>query len=118
MPPLPPDVVAQQMPAPLRFMQAAGGAVPQANSGQQFDPNAYVADQLSQVAALLKNVAQVLVTEKPALMPILQHMVQAGSALMNELTAGQGKDGPAPGQGDVNPQMPQPSGSAGAVSMS
>lgn len=115
-PPLPPDVMAQQLPAPLRFMQAAGVGAP----APEPDPMLFAVDQLNQIAASLKNVADVLIVKKPALMPILQHMSQAGSALMNELQASAGAQGPAPGQGELptRPQFAQPDGTAGAISMS
>jgi hypothetical protein len=116
MPPIPPDVTAQQMPAPMRFMQGAG-AQQQAATGQQFDTNAFIEDRMNQVAALLKDVADVLVVEKPALMGIVSKMAQAGSAIMSEIKTGN-QDQPAPGQGDPQAQFPKPDTTAGAVGMS
>ena len=116
MPPLPPDVTAQQMPSSLRFAQAAGGA-PAPATGEQFDPIAFAVSTLGEIAAKLKDVADVLVVKKPALMPILQHMVQAGGALTNELQSS--AQGPAPPQGDLptRPQFATPDSTAGTVSM-
>lgn len=112
MPPLPPEVVAQQSPPSMRFMQDAGAAI---QSGQQFDPMALVEDRMNQVAALLKETADVLVVEKPNLMPILQRSVQGLSVLMQEVQASRPQPpAPAPEQSQMQP----PVDGASMVSMS
>jgi len=47
---------------------------------------ALVEQKLNQVASDLRDVAKVLVMSKPALMPVLQKMIQAGAMLMQEIT--------------------------------
>ena len=49
-------------------------------------PMALVEQKLNQVASDLRDVAKVLVMSKPALMPVLQKMIQAGAMLMQEIT--------------------------------
>lgn len=116
MPPLPPDVVQQQAPAPLRFMQQAGSA--SNGQAQQFNQSAFLEDRLNQMAGLMKDVADVLVITKPALMPILQKMIQAGSAIMSEIkTSNDGGDQPSPQDSQPPPQFAKPDSTAGAVSM-
>lgn len=82
-PPTSPDVAAQQSPV-SQFLQ---GYQPQGEQAQAPGANAaaLAAQKLNQVAADLKEVAKVLVTSKPNLMPLLQRMLSAGSMLMNEL---------------------------------
>ena len=127
-PPIPPNIAAQQMPSALRFMQSAGGpqgagAAPPSpghdpNSGKQFDSMSFVEDRMNQIASLLKDVADVLVLDKPALMPIIQRMSQAGSAIMQEIQTGQANQGPSPGPNEQQAQLPNPGTTGGAVSMS
>lgn len=47
---------------------------------------ALVEQKLNSVATDLRDVAKVLVMSKPALMPVLQKMIQAGAMLMQEIT--------------------------------
>lgn len=54
-----------------------------------------VTQKLNQVASTLKDIAKVLAMTKPNLLPLLEHMVKAGSGLMNEI---QGAQPQAPGQ--------------------
>jgi hypothetical protein len=59
---------------------------------------ALVEQKLNQVALDLRDVARVLAMSKPALMPVLQKMIQAGSMLMQEVTKDkQQQQGPQPG---------------------
>lgn len=104
-PPLPPDVVRQQSPPALQFMQSAGASM------QQFNAMDMAKERLQQVVVLLKDVADVLAQERPALIKHLQIMAQAGSAIMNELQAGSQADSP-------QQQMPTPQDAASMVSMS
>jgi hypothetical protein len=60
---------------------------------------ALVEQKLNQVATELRDVAKVLVMSKPALMPVLQKMIQAGAMLMQEI-----------GKSKQEGQQPQPSG--------
>jgi hypothetical protein len=106
-PPLPPDVLQQQVPPAMQFMQRAGAG----QAMQQFSALDMVKGNLMQIISLLKEVGEVLVIERPALMKHLQIMAQAGSAIMNELQAGSPEDTP-------QQQMPTPQDAAGAVSMS
>lgn len=104
-PPLPPDVIRQQTPPALQFMQSAGQNL------QQFNALEMVKQDMQQVVSLLKNVADVLSVERPALIKHLQIMAQAGSAIMNEIQAGSPQAAP-------QQQMPTPQDTAGMVSMS
>lgn len=108
-PPLPPDVVRQQMPPAMQFMQNAGAA--SQNAMQSFNGLAMAKERLQQIVALLKDVADVIVIERPALVKHLQIMAQAGSAIMSEIEANQPSEAP-------QAQMPNPQDAAGAVSMS
>lgn len=119
MPPLPPDVQQQQMPPALRFMQNAGAGQAMGNPAQSFDSGAFAKDRLNQVAALLSDVAKVLVVDKPVLMKPLQLMIQAGSMIMNDLEANSPEGGAPPSGGDMpnQAQYPSPETGAGAVSM-
>ena len=95
-PPTAPAVAAQQ-----------GGPVGQYLSNYQPSgdgqagppPMALVEQKLNQVATELRDVAKVLVMSKPALMPVLQKMIQAGAMLMQEI-----------GKSKQEGQQPQPSG--------
>lgn len=82
-PPTAPEVTEQQGPT-AEFVQNR-----QSPQGEQAPGPANAAglieQKLNQVAAMLKEVAKMLVTNKPDLMPILEKMLQAGSMLMNEL---------------------------------
>lgn len=75
-------------------------------------PMALVEQKLNQVATELRDVAKVLVMSKPALMPVLQKMIQAGAMLMQEVNKdkqqGQGQQQPPPSG------PPQPAGGEGA----
>jgi hypothetical protein len=104
-PPLPPDVVRQQTPPAMQFMQNAGANL------QQFNALDLVKERMQQVVTLLKDVADILATERPALIKHLQIMAQAGSSIMNEIQAGSQQAAP-------QQQMPQPEDASGMVSMS
>ena len=103
-PPTSPDVAEQQSPT----AQFAQGYQPQVGEGGANSAMELAAQNLNQVASLLKDVAKVLVTSKPNLMPILQRMVQAGSMLMNEVQSN--KPGSQVGQAGVQRQPPETAG--------
>lgn len=102
-PPVAPDVAAQQMPSMGQFAGQLGG-------GQQGgDPSMdFLISKMNEIAASLTDVAKVISQRKPALMPIIQKMAQAGSMIMSEVQAGQS----APGGQDASLAQPQASGEA------
>lgn len=121
MPPIPPSVRAQQMPPQadpmMGFASGAGAAI---NAAPKFSPIEFAIGRLNEVASLLQEVAQVLVVEKPSMMPILQKVAQGGAILMDELVkstpqgAGNGEQNQEPAQ----IQMSEPEGTANGLSMS
>lgn len=113
-PPLPPSVINQQMPPDVAALSQMNG--PMTAPPAQFNEASFLMDRLTQIASLLKDVADVLVTTKPAMMPILEQMIQAGSALSDEVQKMVPAQ-PAPAAGQTQAQMPQPPGGAGAVGM-
>ena len=70
---------------------------------------ALVEQKLNQVATELRDVAKVLVMSKPALMPVLQKMIQAGAMLMQEISKSKQEGQPQQPSGP-----PQPPGGEGA----
>jgi hypothetical protein len=96
-PPTSPDVSDQQGPI-AQFVQGQGQP-----GGQGGNATALLSQKLNQVASELKEVAQILNTTKPNLMPILQNMLRAGSMLMSEIQADK-KQG---GQAGVQRQQPE-----------
>lgn len=117
MPPLPPSVTAQQQPDPAMAFAMNAGAQGNANA-MQFDSLAYAESELNKVAEILKGVAQVIVNEIPSVMPILQKMGQAGSALVSEIQSSRSQAmGSNPNLAPTQAQLPEAEG-AGAVSMS
>jgi hypothetical protein len=90
-----------------QFVQGQGAP------GGQDNPNALVEQNLNQVAAKLKEVAQVLSTAKPALMPVLQRALQALSMVMSEVQSGKKEQG-QPGVERGQPGPPGPEGANGA----
>lgn len=119
-PPIPPSVLVQQAPVAsnpvLDFAQQPAGVVAQ----PAFDPMQYVMGQMNQVADLLTNSAKVLVTEKPALMPLLQKMTQIGMLLVNEIQTSlpQGPIGADPNQAPTQLQMAEPETTSDMVARS
>ena len=78
--------------------QYLSGYQPQGEQAVGQPPMALVEQKLNQVALDLRDVARVLAMSKPALMPVLQKMIQAGSMLMQEVTKDkQQQQGPQPG---------------------
>ena len=112
-PPLPPDITKQQADPSAQGMAFAGN-IGAAQGQAQFDVSAFLQASLTEVAVKLGQVGKVLQTTKPELLPYLEVMSKAGSALMSEVTPQQ-QPGPA-GQ-DVLPQNPDPKGAPGSVSM-
>lgn len=80
-PPTAPAVAAQQGGPTSQYMQNY-----QPQGGQVGPPPmALVEQKMNGVATELKDVAKLLVMSKPALMPVLQKMIQAGAMLMQEV---------------------------------
>ncbi len=98
-PPTAPAVAAQQAGPSGQYMQNYQGSGGEAGP----PPMALVEQKLNGVASELRDVAKVLVMSKPALMPVLQKMIQAGAMLMQEVNKdkqqGQGPQPSGPPQG-------------------
>ena len=105
-PPTSPEVSEQQNPL-AQFLQNQGSPDQQAGAPGVNAMN-LVEQKLNQVAAELKEVAKILVQNKPNAMPLLQKMLQAGSMLANEIQAGKPQN--QAGQPGVQRQPPEPSG--------
>jgi hypothetical protein len=86
-PPVDPNVAAQQMPSMGQFAGQMGGQ-------QGGDPAMdFLVSKMNEIAASLTDVAKVISQRKPALMPIIQKMAQAGSMIMSEVQSGQQQGG-------------------------
>lgn len=82
-PPTAPPVRDQQMPPMSVF---AGGPAPGVSPALDQPTGMNFAEtEMAAIAEKLVNVAKVLESDSPQLMPILKKMVEAGSMLMNEL---------------------------------
>jgi hypothetical protein len=92
----------QQMP-PMDQFGAAGGQM-LSGAAPQPDPKQFALSELNEIKGRLLNVVKVLSQTNPELMPILQKMAEAGSALENELTV---QPNPS-GQPDTPPQSQTP----------
>lgn len=110
-PPLPPSVLQQQIGPDLQGLARMSGA------GQQFSGVDFLFQRLTEIASLLKDVADVLAVTKPSMMPILEVMINAGSSLMNEVQGMAPAAQPSPGQEQINAQMAQPPQGAGGPPM-
>ncbi len=109
MPPVPPQVAAQQGPPPIRqFAQGATGAAPAGANGQGQDPSAMMSGLVNEIGQKMTQLAQVMGTTKPELIPILKQAVQALVMVAGKLKT-QGPGGP-PGQPPGGP----PGGDQGA----
>ena len=84
-PPVPPQVAAQQGPPLRQFAQSAGG---QGGAAPQQDSNALASQLLDGIAKQLSQLAQILQSTKPELIPILKQGVQAFAMIGNKLKAG------------------------------
>lgn len=69
-------------------------------------PMALAEQKLNSVASDLRDVAKVLVMSKPALMPVLQKMIQAGAMLMQEITKDKMQAQGQPAQPSGPPEPP------------
>lgn len=78
MPPVPPQVAAQQQgPPPLRqFAQGGAGAPPPSGDAGQ-NPDALAASLIDGIGKQMTQLAQVIGTTRPELIPILKQAVQA-----------------------------------------
>lgn len=112
-PPTAPEVSEQQGPI-AQFVQNRESPQDQQAPGPG-NAMALVSQKLNQVASSLKEVAKILVTNKPTLMPVLEKMLQAGSMLMNEVQSGmpQSQTGQASAQRAASPE-PTPGQMEGA----
>lgn len=113
-PPQAPEVTDQQGPV----SQFVSGYQP--DESQSGPPPLKLAEQkLSEVAMGLRDVARILVMSKPALMPVLQKMIQAGSMLMNEISkANPQKQQGQPGPPTAGPPAEGPQGAPPGEGMS
>lgn len=82
-PPTAPAVASQQGGPVGQYLQNYKSQDGQGPAGAP--PMALVEQKLNGVASELRDVAKVLVMSKPALMPVLQKMIQAGAMLMQEV---------------------------------
>lgn len=115
-PPTAPAVAAQQGGPSSQYMQSYQGG------GQAGPPPmALVEQKLNGVASELRDVAKVLVMSKPALMPVLQKMIQAGAMLMQEVNKdkqqGQGQQPSGPPQGPQSGGGEETQGAAASPTM-
>jgi len=105
-PPVSPDVMAQQMPPMAAYADQGRGMIGGGGSAESADPMKYVQTLLDEIASSLMKVAQVVGQSKKELMPIVQKMAEAGSMLQNEIQA----KGPQQQTAQVPPQAEGPSG--------
>ena len=76
MPPVPQVAAQQQGPPPLRqFAQGGAGAPPSGDAGQ--NPDALAASLIDGIGKQMTQLAQVIGTTRPELIPILKQAVQA-----------------------------------------
>jgi hypothetical protein len=118
MPPLPPDVTAQQAPPIGQFAQGQQGgpaATPDPSMGDGASMG-FVGDQMNQIAQLLTKVVKVVEVARPELMPILQRMAQMGSMLMNEIQSSKSPQGTGSSLAPPQAQMAQGEG-GGSIGM-
>lgn len=94
MPPVPPQVAAQQGPPPIRQF-AQGANTGQGDAGQ--DPSALASQLVDSIGKQMTQLAQVLGATKPELIPILKQGVQAMVMVAGKIKTGSGA--PVPGQG-------------------
>lgn len=107
-PPVPPEVSGQQQGASAQYLQSNQ----QLPGGSASSAMALAEQKLNQVASDLRDVAKILVTSKPAVIPIMQKALSALSMVMNEVQSGKGQ-GPQPGgQAAVQRQAPESQGQA------
>jgi hypothetical protein len=122
MPPLPPDVTAQQQPPIARYAQAqqTGNSGPASTPDPSHGDGAnmgFVNDCMGQIAQLLTKVVKVVEVARPELMPILQRMAQMGSMLTNEIQSSKSPQGTGSSLAPPQAQM-APGEGAGSVGMS
>lgn len=107
-PPPPPDVVAQQNPGMVsQFVQGYQPGMEAAPSA----PRDLIRQRMMGIAEGLRDVARVIATTDPSLMPILKRMVEAGSMLMNSLD--QSEQETRSGSASVQRVPPEPVGPTG-----
>ena len=111
-PPTAPEVSQQQGPI-SRFIQQQDptGGQGQGQDAANFSAMGLVEQRLNQVALLMRDVAKVLVTAKPELMPVWEKMMQAGTMLLGEVQKAGGGQQQGPPQGAPPAQQEQEPGS-------
>jgi hypothetical protein len=113
-PPLPPEVLRQQVApiSPVAQFAAQGGpeAAPQAT-----DTSAFLEDRLMQTLAIFKEMAVAISTDKPGLLPLMKVMIEAGSTMLDAVRVP--GDSPTPDADAVPAQMPQGATPSQAVTM-
>lgn len=90
------------------FAQNMSGGQPDPGAMQEFSSTEFLGKQLDKIATVLAQVANVLNSSRPDLMPLVQKMAQIGSVLTSSVSGGPGggaSAGPEPG---VNSGMESP----------
>jgi hypothetical protein len=105
-PPPPPEVTQQQN--PNQVSQFVSGYQQPGAEQPPAAPKELVKQKMQQVAEGLRDVARVLATTDPSLMPILKRMVEAGSMLMQQIE--QNQQGQNTGQSSVPRTPPEQAG--------
>lgn len=105
-PPVSPDVMAQQMPPMAAYADQGRNMIGGGGSPEGADPMKYVQTLLDEMAATLMKIAQIVGQSKKELMPIVQKMAEAGSMLQNEIQ----DKGPQQQTAQVPPQAEGPGG--------
>lgn len=105
-PPVSPDVMAQQMPPMAAYADQGRGMIGGGGSAEAADPMKFVQTLLDEIASNLMKIAQIIGQSRKELMPIVQKMAEAGSMLTNEIQS----KGPQQQTAQVPPQAEGPGG--------
>lgn len=111
MPPVPPQIAAQQGPSALRQFAQNSGAAPEA----QPSSDELLGQYTNQVGQILTKIAQVTGQTKPELIPILKQAVQAMAMFAGKIKTGQQQG--APQGGDQGTQQSATPDAAGGAAM-
>jgi hypothetical protein len=114
-PPVPPQVAAQQGPPLRQFAQGAAQGDP--GAGQQQDPSALASQLIDGIGKQMTQLAQVLSTTKPELIPVLKQAVQALSMVQGKVKAQQGGAPQGGNQGTQQDGAPPDSQGGGSMGM-
>jgi len=101
-PPTAPDVAEQQGPL-AQYVQNQDASAADVQQAPKQNASALVERKMNEVAGGLKEVATLLVSNFPDLMPILEKMLQAGSMIMNQIQTNQKQAGRASSQRQASP---------------